>query len=384
MGYLQRRMRGKVNVKFHRLRNSFFPKAVKKLAMYLLGNGASIDDKIKKDIDKKLDNKIILGAIQACVDGVNYAFADIDSIIFFRATEFVPLLDERTSKVMAGIRFWQIAPEKPIYIELYEVDGITEYESDVIGIRETLAKRPYKQTVQRDKFTTIVLKSENYNVLPVFPLYANELKTSELTTGLKALIDAYDYVLSDLVDGITLIEGVYWIVKNFGGQDTAELLSELQELKATLIDGSDTAADSHIVETPYQAKQMVLDLLDKQMYDMFFLPDSSRNGRAITATEIKSSTQDMDIKADLLEWNITEFIENILQLKGIEMVVEAYKRRTTINDSETIMNISTQLTTGWIDSEVAIMLDPTIPEDAKADLIKRIELNNTGVPPDEV
>ena len=68
--------------------------------------------------------------------------------------------------------------------------------------------------------------------LPIFPLYANELKRSELTDGIKGHIDAYDFISSDLADGITHVEGVYWYIKNYGGDNAAELIKEIQQLKA--------------------------------------------------------------------------------------------------------------------------------------------------------
>lgn len=42
-------------------------------------------------------------------------------------TEFVPLHDEEDDALKAGIRFCQIAPDKPLRMTLYELDGYTEY-----------------------------------------------------------------------------------------------------------------------------------------------------------------------------------------------------------------------------------------------------------------
>lgn len=386
MGYLERQMRNKIKVKFHRLRNAFFPKATKRLVLYLMGNGATFDDQIKAKIDRKFDNTMIIGAINACVDGVVWGFPDLNSLTFFRATEFVPLVDERTDKLMAGIRFWQIDSDKPMYIELYEIEGITEYKAtkNIGKIEETSPIRKYKQTVRQDEFTITVIDGENYGVLPIFPLYANELGTSELTTGLKALIDAYDFISSDLVDGITLLEGLYGIVKNYSGQDAQQLLAEIHQLKTLLNDGDNAEADLKAVELPFEAKKMALDLLERRMYDDFLLPDSTNDGRAITATEIKAAREDMDIKADLLEWQVAEFIENVLRLKGNDEPIPNYKRRTLVNDTESVTNIATSMAGApWRTYKDAIMDDPTIPQDEKEERIKAIDLSETGVPPEE-
>lgn len=390
LGYLERQMRSKINVKFHRLRNSFFAKAVKRLVLYLMGNGATLDDEIKLMIDRKFDNTMIYAAINACVDGVVWGFPDLDGLTFFRATEFVPLLDERTGDTMAGIRFWQIDPDKPMYIELYEIDGITEFEADSSGsnIKETLPKRAYKQTIRQDAFTKTVINGENYGVLPVFPLYANELGESELTTGLQALIDAYDFVSSDWVDNTTLIEGLYGIIKNYGGQDAATLLAEIQQLKVIVNDGDNAGAELKPIEMPFQSRQSLLDFLEARMYDDFLLPDKRRQGGEVTATEIRDAREDMDIKADLLEWQVATFVEQVLLLKGNDMLLPNYARRTTNNDGETVTNIDTQLSGGWIDKEEAIFNDPTIEKDRKDALLQRIKLRDAEMdsmrfPPDD-
>lgn len=383
LGYLERQTQSKVNVIFHRLRNGFFPKAVKKLVLYLMGNGATLDLDIKLKIDKQFDRNMITATINACVDGVVWGLPDLDSLVFFRATEFVPLFDERTNKPMAGIRFWQISADKPIYVELYEAEGITEYKSTKGGMTLTKDTRPYKQTTFKDGISTTVIGGENYGVFPVFPLYANELKSSELNTGLKGLIDAWDCIASDLADGITLIEGIYWIVKNFGGQNTSELLAELQQLKASLVDGSEAGVDNHTIEIPFQAKKMALELYEKQMYIDWLLPNETSDIQ-ITATEYVGGDKDMDAKATLLEWEVAKFIESVLQLKGVDMSLEDFKRRTVTNDSKAVQDISTRIAgESWIDFEEAIDSDPTIPEDRKEALKTRILLLKTGVPPEE-
>lgn len=384
MGYLQRQMRKNINVKFNRLRNAFFPKAVKKLVMYTIGNGATLDDAQKLKIDRRFDKKLIIAAINACVDGVVWGFPHVGNLSFFRATEFVPLVDERTSKLMAGIRFWQVDPKKPVYIELYEIEGITEYISKDGGApTEEKEQRPYKQTVRTDVFETTVINGENYDVLPVFPLYANELKTSELTTGLHALIDAYDAVSSDLVDSVVFTEGLYSILKNYGGADLREALDQILEVRALPVDGGDAGTDIKTIEAPFNAKQYTLDLIEKRMYADWLLPDSD-DVRAVTATEIKAAREDMDIKADILEWQVADFVENVLKLNGIEELLPDFKRRTTTNDSETVQNIAVSMgTEPWRTYADAIMDDPTIPQDEKEDRIAAMDLAKTGVPPND-
>lgn len=383
LGYLERQT-NQMNVKFHKIKNCFFPREIKKLVFYLTGNGIGISPEAKEIIDKKLDKKLTIASINACIDGVSWCFSGLNNVVFFRSTEFFPLLDERVGTIKAGVRFWRISADKPLNVEFYEIDGMTGLVEGTNGLQIISPKESYRKKVIKDKISIKTLSSENYEVLPIFPLYANEVKKSELSDGLKSLIDAWDFISSDLVDGITLIEGIYWIIKNYGGETTHELLREIQELKATLVDGdADAGVTSTTVETPYNAKQATLDLLEKQMYKCFLSPNPEHSMTAVTATEFDIVNGDIDIKADILEWNIIDVIENILMIKGINEPVKNFKRRTNRNDSQTISNITAQIMGGWIDEEQAIKLDPTIAEEDKDELLKRVQLKLSGYPKEE-
>ena len=48
----------------------------------------------------------------------------------FKATELVPLYDEYTGALMAAVRFWQIADNKPLSVEFYEIDGVSVYREN--------------------------------------------------------------------------------------------------------------------------------------------------------------------------------------------------------------------------------------------------------------
>lgn len=63
-------------------------------------------------------------------------------------TEFVPLHDEEDGALKAGIRFCQIAPDKPLRMTLYELDGYTEYIRRKSKDIEVKPKRMYKLAVR--------------------------------------------------------------------------------------------------------------------------------------------------------------------------------------------------------------------------------------------
>lgn len=381
LGYLERTRKVKINVVFHKLCSGFFPKFVKQLSQYLLGNGVSIDEKQKEKLGSKFDKTLQTMGINALVDGVCWGFWNIDRLISFRATEFFALMDERTGDPRVGIRFWQIDINKPMYIELFEEDGITGFRakgnSKPQSLEEISPKTAYKQTIRKDMVSTEIVGVENYGLLPVFPLYANELKQSELDHGLKGMIDAYDFINSDLSDGITQSEGIYWAIKNFGGADAQELVREMEQWRATVNDG-DAGAQSFVIEIPFNAKQYALDLLEKRMYaDFMALDMRALTGGSLTNVAINVAKTDLDLKADIFEWQVADFVENILKLIRVtDFGVVKFKRRSITNDSETIDNISTMLTDGYVDIDWAIDNCPVIADEDREQLKERLMLQS--------
>ena len=116
---------------------------------FLLGNGISFtDDKTKERLGKNFDSIVQKAATDALNGGVSFGFWNNDHLEQFSLTEFVPLYDEENGALAAGIRFWQVASDKPLRATLYEMDGYTEYirreGEDITTLQE---KRPYIQIV---------------------------------------------------------------------------------------------------------------------------------------------------------------------------------------------------------------------------------------------
>ena len=373
-------------VKFFKQSCGFFPRMCKQLTGYLLGNGITLPQEIKNKLGVRFDKDFKNAGLQALIDGVNWCFWNVDRLVVFRATEFVPLFDETNGDLMAGIRFWQIDREKPLNVELYEVEGITRFvQSKADGnssneLTQIGEKATYINSFRRDAISEEVIDSSNYPRIPVFAFYANELKSSELTSGLKEDIDAYDFINSDLTDSITQIEGIYWIVKNYGGSELTELREDLHKLKM-LVEESDSKIDSHNLEVPHKAKQVALELLEKSMFnDTMSLDMKSITGGSLTNVAINVAKTDLDLKADLFEQQAEDVILNILELLGITAETPRFKRRTITNDTETVNNISTMISDRYVDVRWAIDNNPLIADEDHNELFKRVELERTGIP----
>lgn len=311
---------------------------------FLLGNGISFtDDKTKERLGKNFDSIVQKAATDALNGGVSFGFWNNDHLEQFSLTEFVPLYDEENGALAAGIRFWQVAPDKPLRATLYEMDGYTEYirrkGEDITTLQE---KRPYIQIVaQSEASGTEILDGQNYPGFPIVPLF-NTNRQSELV-GSRETIDAYDLMASALINNIDDANLIYWVIRNAGGMDDmddAKFVQRLKTMHVAHLEG-DEQVDEHQIDVPFQASEVALDRLRGQLFDDFMALDVKEiSGGAATATQIKAAYEPLNAKTDLFEYQVTEFIDGILDIVGIEDE-PTYTRSLIVNQQEMIQNLVT-------------------------------------------
>lgn len=318
--------------------------------LYLLGNGVSFADKDTKDkLGKDFDRKVVQAAIDALNGGETYGFWNngrVDLLPLFDAVSkayFAPLKDEENGSIRAGIRFWQLADNKPQRYVLYEEDGYTDYIKRPGEEMEVLnEKRPYLQVVEKSDATgEIISDGMNYPGFPIVPLY-NFGQHSELE-GNQESIDALDLMMSTLVNNIDNAELVYWIIKNAGGMDDLDdqrFVERLKTMHVVHLEGEEEV-DAHQVNVPFDASSAAIDKLRSELFDNFMALDVKNiSGGAATATQIKAAYEPLNSKTDLFELQVTDFINGILALAGIDDA-PSYTRSMIVNKQEEVQNLLT-------------------------------------------
>ena len=308
---------------------------------YLLGNGVTFKKesnkgKLGKDFDKKVQDV----ATHAKNGGVAFGFWNLDHLECFDLTEFVPIYDEDDGGLKAGIRFWQIDDSKPLRATLYEMDGYTDYikrkNEDVAILRN---KRAYTQIVSKNAIEgETILDGAPPAGFPIVPLW-NINRQSDLV-GNRGTIDAYDLMVSGLINNVSDGEFIYWILKNCGGMNDADDAKFIEQLKLTRVahaDGDDGASvEAHNVNVEFEATAEALDRLTNQLYaDFMALKVQDVSAGSVTATQIQAAYEPINQKTDQFEYNVTEFINGILALAGIEDE-PTYTRSQMSNQSETL------------------------------------------------
>ena len=325
----------------HKIASNFFNFAITQENQYLLGNGATFtkDDtkaKLGDDFDTRLQD---LGK-KALVGGVAFGFFNLDHIDTFSLLEFVPLYDEENGALRAGIRFWQVSPDKPMRATLYAEDGYTDYIRANDKSAMLHEKRPYKLKVRTSEADgEEIYDGENYPSFPIVPLWGNDKKQSELV-GRQGTLDALDLLNSNLINNLDEANYIYWVLTNCGGMDEMDDAKFIEQLKTTHVahaDGdSGATAEAHTIEAPYQASESAIQTIQRRLYEDFMCLDvNSLSAANKTATEIKAAYQPLDSKCDMYEYCVIEFVQKILELAGIDDKV-TFTRSKVVNKSDEI------------------------------------------------
>lgn len=359
----------------HKIPSNWYQYFVAQSVGHLLSNGVFFDkNDTKKRLGKNFDRDLVKLAIEAKNGGTAWAFWNYDHIVPFSMREFVPLVDEFRGDLGAGIRFWQIAPDKPLMAVLYEPDGVTEYvrrdgESD---LAEYTPKRSYKRDVTRtDADGEMIADGGNYARLPIVPL-CTPLMQSEIV-GNRNVIDAYDLIASGLINNTDEGNFIYWILKNCDGMSSVEDERFIEQLKIhhfAHANGDDGAGvESHTVETPVDAHRLSLEELRSLLFANFRAVDVQKiSAGNTTATEIRAAYEPLNTASDMFEGCVTDFIEGVLELAGIDDVPN-YKRSQVANikeEAEVVM-----MEAAYLDDETILEKLPNISVDEVPEIMKR-------------
>ena len=329
----------------HKCASSFFKRFVTQENQYLLGNGASFGEDGTKERLGGEDFDVQLQKVgrAALIGGVAFGFANLDHIEVFKYIEFKPLWDEEDGSLKAGIRYWQVADNKPLRATLYELDGYTEYikrkDEDIQILKE---KRPYQQIVAKSEVDgTEILDGQNYPTFPIVPLWGNPEHQSELL-NIRSQIDAYDLIKSGFANDLDDASMIYWTITNAGGMDDVDLaqfLERMKVVKAAVVgdDASGNAkAEAHTIDVPYQSREAYLTRLEADMYkDAMALDTTQIAAGQVTATQIEAAYEPLNEKCDMFEYCVLEFVHGIMDVLGIEDTV-TFVRSKMANKAEEI------------------------------------------------
>ena len=364
---------GTEDVVGNRIASAFLFRFVTQQNQFLLSEGVSLPEEAKHALGADFDHQLEHLGECALLHGCAWGFWNADHLEIIEAaknayTGFFPLLDEMNGEMMLGVQFWQLASDRPMYVRIFDQEGARIFREDRKGLAVVVEHEPYRRTFSEDARERSITIEAGYGRLPLIPLKANTAAASELTPAIKAKIDAYDTILSDFADNLDRANDVYWVLNNFGGtmDEVAELLEQINRVKAVanLSDGSGNGAtaEPRTIEVPYAARREALDLLERALYqDYMALDMDALTGGSLTNVAIRAAAANLNLKADRYEWQVRQFVQNLLALIGHPTEDIRFKRQTIANESEVVADIAAMRDD--IDQRTALRLNPYIQEE---------------------
>ena len=371
-----------------RICSNFFHRLNTQRVMYSLGQGVSFigpdeggEDATKALLGPHFDRDLANLAYMALIHGVSFGFWNLDRLYVFPLTEFCPFWDEREGTLRAGARFWRLTPDDPMQVVLYEEDGYTRFETRQDGPGERSehlvgaeAKRPYVERVQvvPADGTEQVVAGENYSALPVVPMWGSKLHQSTLV-GMRGAIDSYDLIRSGFANDLQDCAQIYWTISNAGGMTDADLnrfMDRLRLMHVAVVDADEgQTATPSVQEPPYAARKQYLDDIRSQIYEDFGALDVHTVAAGATNDHVDAAYQPMDEEAADFEYQVSEFVQQVLSLMGVDDQPVFHRTRIS-NQAEQVGMVVQEAQ--WLDQETILRKLPNVRPDEVPAILDRL------------
>lgn len=233
---------------------------------------------------------------------------EFESIII-PAEEFIPIYDDNKRKhLKGGIRFYTIS-EDVTKIELWSEQDVTFYEmiKDEVYLDVTEEVNPAPHFYYGES-------GYGWGKVPFIEFRNNEEAVSDITFY-KQLIDAYDFLVSDVQNTLTDIQSLIYVLKGYEGTDLAEFATNLKRYKAISIsDEAGAGVTTLKAEVPVEAVKSQLDRITQDIYAFGQGVNSSPDkfGNAPSGVAIKHLYSLLDMKSSIMERKFAKGLEKFL------------------------------------------------------------------------
>lgn len=155
---------------------------------------------------------------------------------------------------------------------------------------------------------------DNYGLIPFFRLDNNKKQFSNLRP-VKDLIDDYDLMSCGLSNNLQDASEYLVVVKNYAGDNLDELMQNIKTKKHIGVDEAG-GVEFKTVDIPYEARQIKLELDEKNIYKFGFGLNTAglKDTTATTSIAIKSAYALLDMKVNKLEIRLKQFMRKLLKV----------------------------------------------------------------------
>lgn len=193
----------------------------------------------------------------------------------------------------------------------YTMESIEEYDENNVLI-ETRPAMSWKITEGANQS----VEGDTIEALPFVRMKANKDCIYDIEPY-KALIDAYDLVISDFANNLEDFQDVTWILKGYTGQNVTEFTKQVKMYKSIPV-GAGGDARSETIEIPHEARMKMLEQSENLIFKFGFGVNlDSLSGGSLTNVAIKSQFANLDMKANAFAQEIEQYINDYIDLYNI-------------------------------------------------------------------
>lgn len=273
-------------------------------------------EQIKADLGKDFKNKLKKLGIEASKKSFSgwqvYVQDNVFKYKLISTGQLIPVYED--DEMVAVIKRWLEIDENGKSVEIADVyteNYITTFKKVEGKFVFVTVKVPFTTSlkyVNREE----VQSSNSWGIIPFSILNNNDEKESDLES-IKTHVDIYDVVNSDFANELLDTQQMYWIIKNYDGQDLNAFIEQLKANKAVPV-GEDGDVTSHTVEIPVEARKVMLDITEKNIYKFGMGVDTNSMGDRDTNVAIKSRYSNFNLKANDFEQGIQDAFQHLLKL----------------------------------------------------------------------
>jgi SPP1 family phage portal protein len=204
--------------------------------------------------------------------------------------------DEYNHKQNKSVRHIQVWDEQTVSFYI-------QHENSAIVFEKSLPHNLYQNGGK--------IYSKNFGFIPFFRLDNNKKQISDLVL-VKDLIDDYDLMASSLSNNLIDFDTPLYAVMGYDGDNLDELQVNLKSKKIIGLD-EESSVEIKTVDVPYQARQVKLELDEKNIYrfGMGLNINGLRDTSATTNIAIKAAYSLLDLKCSKLEIRLKQFLRTI-------------------------------------------------------------------------
>jgi SPP1 family phage portal protein len=202
-------------------------------------------------------------------------------------------------------------------VEAWDKEKVVYYiedEKGILGLDFIFAQEAIQYHITTSSYVldTIIGKQEKgWGQVPFIPLKFNKELRSELTTSIKAMIDAYDNDVSGFSDDLAAVQDTLLLLKDRSAESYDDLMYKIKKYKCLKVDDTGDARYL-VVDYPFEARKSHKDDLRESIYEFAKAVDVSkltRGGGQITTAYIESLFFKLDQKGNQFIKQINVFLK---------------------------------------------------------------------------